>query len=178
MWEIWKWQNNIIYNNHRELGTYVLMKILNKIEAALQSVSIQKPSRSHTNPKIDYPTGYFDGETQDRNCGCGFILYIHPELLYHVHWGVGLGTNTKAEVMALWGLLWFTHFLDIQTIHVFGDSKVVIDYVGEKATIHKSSLQCWLKQIKTIWRSLKQYSIQHICKNLNMEVDRLSKLGV
>lgn len=86
---------------------------MNKLEAALHGFSTQKPPRLHTNPVIYYPTGYFDGASQDDICGCGFILYIHPELSYHVHYGAGLGTNTKAEVMALWHLSWFTHFLNI-----------------------------------------------------------------
>lgn len=80
--------------------------------------------------------------------------------------------------MALWGLLWFTKFLDIQNIHVFGDSKVFTDYVEVHANSHKSSLQGWLKQIKLIWSSLNQPSIQHTCRNLNSKVDKLSKLGV
>lgn len=128
--------------------------------------------------EIVYPSGYFDGASQDHKCGCRFIIYIHPELSYHVHWGAGFGINTKAEVMALWGLLWSTKFLDIQNIHVLGDSKTVVDYVGAQANIHKSSLQGWLNQIKQIWSSLNHPSIQHISRNLNTEADRLSKLGL
>lgn len=33
--------------------------------------------------------------------------------------GAGCGTNMKAEAMALWGLLWFTSFLSIPTIHIY-----------------------------------------------------------
>lgn len=77
--------------------------------------------------------------------------------------------------MALWGLLWFTNFLDIQNLHVFGDSKVVIDYVCLQAHIQKSSLQGWLMQIKNIWSSLKNPTNQHMSRILNYEANTLSK---
>lgn len=89
--------------------------------------------------------------------------------------GASSGTNTKVEVMALWGLLWFTNFLDIPNLHVLDDSKIIIDYVCSQAHINKSSLQGWLKQIKSICCSLKNPTIQHISRILNSEADRLLK---
>lgn len=68
--------------------------------------------------------------------------------------------------------------LDISSVHIYGDSKVVIDYVRGKAIICKSSLQGWLQQITTIWSSLQHSSIQHISKDFNTEADGLSKKGI
>ena len=49
----------------------------------------------------------FDGADQDGNCGTGMILRIDDSHSLKVRMGVGSGTNTFAEILSLWGLLWF-----------------------------------------------------------------------
>ena len=91
--------------------------------------------------------GFFDGVAQRNTCGCEFWIAISNELEYRIHWNAGSGTNTKAEAMALWGLLWFTNFFNIHDIHIYGDSKIIIDQENGCANINNPPLLGWLGRI-------------------------------
>jgi len=56
-----------------------------------------------------------------------WVQFLACPLTYRTFSHGGRGTNTKVEAMALWGLLWFSYFLDIPSIHIHGDSKIIID---------------------------------------------------
>jgi len=77
--------------------------------------------------------------------------------------------------MALWGLLWFNNFLNILVLHVYGDSKIIIDNVLENSSINNPFLLGWMKRIKIYWQLQNGYSIEHIGKSQNQQVDKLSK---
>ena len=51
--------------------------------------------------------GFFDGVEHAGNCGTGMILRIDDSYSFKLRMGVGSGTNTFAELLALWGILWF-----------------------------------------------------------------------
>ena len=51
--------------------------------------------------------GFFDGAEQDGNCGTSMILSIDDSHSFKLRMGVGSGTNTFSELLALWGILWF-----------------------------------------------------------------------
>ena len=53
-------------------------------------------------------TKFFYGVEQNGICGAGMVIYLHPNHKFQLRMGVGLGTSTKAELVALWGLLWFS----------------------------------------------------------------------
>ena len=42
----------------------------------------------------------------------------------------GAGTNTRSEVLALWLLLHFAHMLGLNTMKIYGDSKLVINWIN------------------------------------------------
>ena len=60
------------------------------------------------------PWGYFDGAAHgDPNyCGAGAALYLEEDHFFLLKWGLGLGTNNKAELLALYMLLIFVHEKD------------------------------------------------------------------
>lgn len=121
--------------------------------------------------RIFYPASFFNGASQGNRCECGFSIAFSPEQAYWVHWGAGSGTNTGEEAMALWGLLWFTKYLNIPKIHIFGDSKIIIDYVMGYAKIYQPSLHGWLYQIEQLWASFKDSTIEHIGRDFNQIAD-------
>lgn len=51
---------------------------------------------------------------------------------YQICWNGDRGFNIKAKAMALAGLLSISLFLNIQSLQIYGDSKVIIDHVPEK----------------------------------------------
>lgn len=84
----------------------------------------------------------------------------------------------KAEAVAIWGLLWFSNFLNIPFLHVHGDSKIIIDHVLGKVSIRTPFLQGWMKRIEILWKLLNNFTIQHIGRSQNMQADSLSKKGM
>lgn len=93
---------------------------------------------------------FFDGAAQQHICGCGFWLAISKELIFRAFYQGGRSTNIKAEVMALWGLLWFTTFLDVPLIHINGDLKVIIDHIMGSAKITNPLVLGWLARIELL----------------------------
>lgn len=110
----------------------------------------------------------------------GSRLYIIPgeDQYIDTFWHGGKGTNNKAEAMALAGLLKFCDFLNIQGLHIFGDSKVMIDHVKSVHIINNINLAGWLSRIDSICKSRMEYSIQHIDRAKNSMADALSKKGL
>ena len=60
---------------------------------------------------------------------------------------VGQGTNTKEELMALWGLLYFARSRQITKLFFLGDSKVIVDLALEIHNIHYVYLFHWLGKV-------------------------------
>lgn len=86
---------------------------------------------------------------------------------FFTHWNGGKGTNSKAEAMALEGLLKLYIFLNIHDVSVFGDSKVMVDFVSGKNHISMPHLVGWTNRINFYWGSLQGGSIHHICREVN-----------
>lgn len=80
--------------------------------------------------------------------------------------------------MALAGLLFMSDFLGIQKLHIFGDSKVIIDHVQSKHIIRNIHLSGWLNRVEAMWSTRKDYTISHIAPEKNRRADALSKEGL
>lgn len=51
--------------------------------------------------------GFFDGAKANNSRGCGMVVQINATSSFQIWMGAGIGTNTRAELLALWGLLLF-----------------------------------------------------------------------
>ena len=74
----------------------------------------------------------------------------------------GSGTNTKGELLSLWLLLHFSLGLGLDDILVYGDSKVITDWVAEAHDINILHLSAWLKQTRLLIRSFNCIPFAHI----------------
>lgn len=121
------------------------------------------------------PRAFFDGAEHNGLCGCGFLILADKDSIFSIHWNGGRGTNMLAEEMALAGLMSFFLFLNLQDVSIFGDSKVLADYVAGKNTISKLHLVGWLDRIRFFWNSLKGGSVNYIYREQNQMTDSFSK---
>lgn len=71
---------------------------------------------------------------------CGVYIIPKEGQQIEIYWNGGVGSNNKAEAMALASLLSFCDFLDIHKLEIFGDSKFIIDHVWSKHVIKKYQL--------------------------------------
>ena len=72
--------------------------------------------------------GIFYGLEQKGMCGGGIYLKINASHYYKNWLGCGIGTNTKVELLPLWGSLNFASKIGIVSIQIFGDSKVIVEW--------------------------------------------------
>lgn len=84
----------------------------------------------------------------------------------------------RAEILALWGLLWFTSQICIDELWVFGDSKVVIDHLNRGNKLSSRHPIIWLEHIDSLRKSFSIIHFNHIFRENNSQVDRLSKKGL
>ena len=61
--------------------------------------------------------------------------------------GCGHSSNTRAKLLALWALLFFAKEIGILSLHVYGDSSVIINWANDKATLSALDLDGWCDNI-------------------------------
>lgn len=74
-----------------------------------------------------FPIVFFDANSVGGVPRCIEINTLAPSRQYNFFWFGGMGTNMRAEVMVLWGVLQCTLWLEMDEIIAFGDFKVTID---------------------------------------------------
>ena len=66
----------------------------------------------------------------------------------------------------------------LKSLSIFGDTKLVINWISERKRCHDIFLGLLLKDIKSLKRELEATSFRHVYREMNYEVDSLSKFGV
>ena len=79
------------------------------------------------------------------------------------------------ELLALWALLYFTVAIGIPTLHVFGDSFVVINWENDKAALSALDLVYWCDNITVLKSSFLSLEFQYVYNEHNKRADCLSK---
>lgn len=97
---------------------------------------------------------------------------------YRLKLSIGSRTNTKAELLALCGLLYFAKIKEIVPDTVFGDSKVIMDWARGSHDLHTIQLLVWIRRTKYLKDYFQHITFLHIFQELNTEVDELSKLAI
>ena len=87
--------------------------------------------------------GFFDGAIVDYKGGVGFSLALNESHSFEFAMGVGICTNTKAELMALWALLFVANMMGIPCLNIFGDSTVIINWEKLHASLDPPDLSHW-----------------------------------
>lgn len=92
-----------------------------------------------------------------------------------IRYSGGKCINMRVDSIALWALLWFSRFLDIQSILIFGDSQALINHMLGVSSISDPHIQGWFHNIEYINRSFHHISFQHIHREYSYIVDAMSK---
>ena len=64
----------------------------------------------------------------DGCCGSGMVLMLNKDHIFNLWMGGGKGSNTRVELMGLWGVLKFDALNGIVSLTFFGNSKVIIEW--------------------------------------------------
>lgn len=107
------------------------------------------------------------------------LWYFHSHqawLLLSFLVGGRWGTNNKAEIIALWGVLCTANCLNINDLQVSSNSKGSIDWVRGLSGFHPPLLENWMKLAQ--WSDLSAHLLQSHLHEQNLIADMLSKRGV
>ena len=63
------------------------------------------------------------------------VLFLNKDHFFYLSMGGGLGSNTKPELLSLLGLLLFASLIGIIDISIFGDSKMLIEWLNDLSNI-------------------------------------------
>jgi len=119
----------------------------------------------------------FQGASQDdsNKCGTVFVLKLSDVNFYQFKAHVGVGTNNRGELFALFYLLKWAFFLGVGSLNLYGDYSMVIQHVQGRVRITNWSLSPLAQKIQDILPLFDQVHAHHIFRELNEEADILSK---
>ena len=89
--------------------------------------------------------------------------------------GCGLNTNTRAELLALWVLQHIAKEIGIPTLHVYGDSYVIINWSNDKATLTTLILDARCDNIEGLKACFHALDFHHVYREHNEGEHSLSK---
>jgi len=103
------------------------------------------------------------------------VLFLSEKHYFYLKLGEGYGSDTRAELIALWALLLFAKGRGIRQIQIMGDSKVVIDWLCGQSLLNNLLFKPWKKRIQDLQESYEDIIINHTYKVYNHKEDFLSK---
>ena len=97
---------------------YLIMSFQMLIYATQKIISLYKEFhgvRKSKSQKLVYKpvftpfsaVGFFDGSSKEGRCGCGMVLKLNYQYCFNLWMGGEVGSNTKDELLGLWGVLFF-----------------------------------------------------------------------
>lgn len=108
----------------------------------------------------------------------GMVLRLNEEHYFTISMGGGKRSNTKDELLSLWGLLQFTALIGISDISIFWDPKVIIEWINGNYTLQVLELKQWCQKIQLLKISFIHTSSRYISRSFIMMVDSLSKKAI
>jgi ribonuclease HI len=88
-----------------------------------------------------------------QNCGAGGIIKTPNMIVYKWLFNCGRGTNNRAKLLGIWASLRLALHLSFYRIQILGDSKVIIDWLNDRARLQSSSMEGWKDRIKDLIKS-------------------------
>ena len=129
-------------------------------------------------PVLSFPMGFFDGDATDTSRGARVYIVISESHQLHIKMGCGISTNTCAELLALWTLLFISKEIGFPYLHVFGDSSAVINWAKDLSSLSILNLDAWCINIKKLIASFFVVDFKHVYREHNENEDTLSKEGL
>ena len=125
--------------------------------------------------------GFFDGASSGNpgHIGAGIVLANRDgKVISKISKYIGFGTNNEAEYMALILLLQLATKSGIETLTVFGDSKLVVSQVEGAWKVRSHNLKSLYKEALELIEQIPNFSIKWIDRKGNKMADKLAKKGV
>jgi len=108
--------------------------------------------------------------------GIGFVLAIGDEVVEGSE-DIGWGTNNQAEYRAL--IRGLREALDhsVDTLHVRGDSQLIVKQVTGEYKVKQPELRKLLIEARSLVEKFKSVRFEHVLRGFNERADALAKAG-
>ena len=126
----------------------------------------------------NFPLILFDGAAASGFCGARFVLKLVAGKEIKGWLNASRGSNTRARIIGLWSGLFVARLWGVKDLHFVGDSQVIILWALEKAQVLSLELFHWLNDSRRLMSEFNSCSFYHIYRELNAEVDALSKTSL
>ena len=137
----------MLFENAKRDSNLTLFKILRAFKEMHKEVA-QKSNAIRSSPVFgkDLAWRFFYGACQGKEgrYGGGMALFLGEKHYFHLQLRASVGTNTRVELLALWGLLFFARSKGILSLQVVEDSKVIINWffsLSARCSLPLSSLK-------------------------------------
>ena len=74
----------------------------------------------------------------------------------------GPGTNTREKLLGVWDIINLASRFNIKALQIFGDSKIIFDWLNRKGKLQVISLWGWKDRIKELQTFFREISFSHI----------------
>jgi ribonuclease HI len=92
--------------------------------------------------------------------------------------GLIFGSNKYVELMALKQLILFARENWVISLQIFGDSLNVVNWTRKLQRCHNIILAPLIEEMDRILNNFDSFSIHHVYREQNVDVDALSKYGI
>ena len=141
--------------------------------ASIATFNLLPVDRTLSNPPLGTPEiidhsrawAYFDGASNALGCGGGAILFLNDHHHYKIRMVLGPGTNNYAELQCLRLLLTFSQDIHCNSIQIFGDSQLVINWFNNLALCHSHTLSALLREVHHLKAIFNSISVTHIYRS-------------
>jgi ribonuclease HI len=98
--------------------------------------------------------------------------FSHEEFKHSpFHWNLGIATNNQAEAYALYQGLLLAKILNIHSLSVIGDSKIIIGHARKGSHPPNLHLKAILQRISATLKHFPNISLFHVLRRNNQLVD-------
>ena len=124
-WGIWLLRNLCIFENKKPAFSSLIARIDGLINSYPVPMKIHKTRNIGPEPSKYFPCGFFDGAVAENIGGSGYVIFINDSHYFSFSMGCGSSSNTRAELLACWGILRVSLLMGIPLQLIYGDSMVI-----------------------------------------------------
>ena len=128
-WGIWILRNLCIFENKKPAFSSLIAKIDGLVNTYPVPMKIHKTRNIGPEPSKYFPCGFFDGAAAENIGGSSYVIFINDSHYFNFSMGCGSSSNTRAELLACWGILRVSFLMGIPLQLSYGDSKVIISWL-------------------------------------------------
>lgn len=144
-WHVWLHRNLIIFEGGHRNMEGVVKKIMFCYQMRLKFKRNKVRSISAPSFMDSLIIDNFEGASQENGLRCGAGGVIILSSCHQIYWklNLGHGSNTMAEIVGLWALLFLARYLGVSHLQVCSDSMVIINWFAQKQWLCVLDLEYW-----------------------------------